>query len=43
MVRTLQVTYGKMTKDGKKRNKDKAPIKGVSFKKQSIYDKYLPY
>jgi hypothetical protein len=32
-----------MTKDGKKRNRDKAPIEGVSFKKQSIFYKYLPY
>jgi hypothetical protein len=43
MVRTIQVTYGKMTKDGKKRNRDKAPIDGVPFKKQSIFYKYLPY
>jgi hypothetical protein len=42
MVRTIQVTYGKMMKDGKKRNRDKAPIKGVPFKKQSIFYKYLP-
>jgi hypothetical protein len=33
MVRTIQVTYGKMKKDGKKRNRDKAPIEGVPFKK----------
>jgi hypothetical protein len=32
-----------MMKDGKKRNRDKAPIKGVLFKKQSIFYKYLPY
>jgi hypothetical protein len=43
MVRTIQITYGKMTKDGKKRNRDKAPIEGVPFKKQSIFYKYLPY
>jgi hypothetical protein len=43
MVRTIQVTYGKMTKDGKKRNRDKAPIEGIPFKKQSIFYKYLPY
>jgi hypothetical protein len=43
MVRTIQVTCGKMMKDGKKRNRDKAPIKGVPFKKQSIFYKYLPY
>jgi hypothetical protein len=33
MVRTIQVTYGKMTKVGKKRNRDKAPIGGVPLKK----------
>ena len=43
MVRTIQVSYGKVTKDGKKKNRDKAPIEGVSFKKQSIFYKYLPY
>ena len=43
MVRTIQVSYGKVTKDGKKKNRDKAPIKGVPFKKQSIFYKYLPY
>jgi len=43
MVRTIQVTYGKVTKDGKKKNRDKAPIEGVPFKKQSIFYKYLPY
>ena len=32
-----------MTKDGKKKNRDKAPIEGVPFKKQSIFYKYLPY
>jgi len=32
-----------VTKDGKKKNRDKAPIKGVPFKKQSIFYKYLPY
>jgi hypothetical protein len=32
-----------MTKDGKNRNKDKAPIDGIPFKKQSIFYKYLPY
>ena len=42
MVRTIQVSYGKMTKDGKKKNKE-APIEGVPFKKQSIFYKYLPY
>jgi hypothetical protein len=35
--------YGKMTKNGKKRNRDKTPIEGVPFKKQSIFYKYLPY
>jgi hypothetical protein len=43
MVGTIQVTYGKMTKDGKKRNRDKAPINSVPFKKHSIFYKYLPY
>jgi hypothetical protein len=34
MVRTIQVTYGKMMKDnGKKRNIVKAPIEGVPFNK----------
>jgi hypothetical protein len=32
-----------MTKDGNKRNRDKAPIDGMPFKKQSIIYKYLPY
>jgi hypothetical protein len=27
----------------KKRKRDKAPINGVPFKKQSIFYKYLPY
>ena len=39
MVRTIQVSYGKVTKDGKKKNRDKTP----PFKKQSIFYKYLPY
>ena len=43
MVRTIQVSYGKVTKDGKKKNRDKAQIEGVPFKKQSIFYKYLPY
>jgi hypothetical protein len=43
MVGTIQVTYGKMTKAGKKRNRDKPPIEGVPFKKQSIFYKYLLY
>ena len=33
MVRTIQVSYGKVTKDGKKKNRDKAPIAGIPFKK----------
>jgi hypothetical protein len=33
MVWTIQVTYGKMKKDGKKRKRDRAPINGVPFKK----------
>jgi hypothetical protein len=28
MVRTIQITYGKITKVGKKRSRDKPPIKG---------------
>jgi hypothetical protein len=32
-----------MTKDGKKRNRDKPPIEGVPLKKHSIFYKYLPY
>ena len=42
MVRTIQVIYGKK-EDGMKRKRDKAPIDGVPFKKQSIFYKYLPY
>ena len=42
MVRTIQVIYGK-EEDGKKRKRDKAPINGVPFKKQSIFYKYLSY
>ena len=38
MVRTIQVGYGKVAKDGKKKNRDKAP-----FKKQFIFYKYLLY
>ena len=34
--------YGKK-EDGEKRKRDKAPIDGVPFKKQSIFYKYLPY
>ena len=43
MVRTIQVIYGKKKEDGRKRKRDKAPINGVPFKKQSIFYKYLPY
>ena len=43
MVRTIQVIYGKKKEDGKKRKRNKAPIDGVPFKKQSIFYKYLPY
>ena len=43
MVRTIQVIYGKEEEDGKKRKRDKEPIDGVPFKKQSIFYKYLPY
>ena len=43
MVRAIQVSYGKVIEDGKKKNRDKAPIAGVPFKKQSIFYKYLPY
>ena len=43
MVRTNQVIYGKKKEDGKKGKRDKAPIDGVTFKKQSIFYKYLPY
>ena len=35
--------YGKKKEDLKKRKRDKAPIDGVPFKKQSIFYKYLPY
>jgi len=41
MVRIIQVIYGKKKKDGRKRKRDKAPIDGVPFKKQSIF--YLSY
>ena len=37
MVRNIKVIYGK------KRKRDKTPIERVPFKKQSIFDKYLPY
>ena len=43
MVWTIQVIYRKKKEDGKKRKRDKAPIDGVPFKKQSIFYKYLPY
>ena len=43
MVRSIKVIYGKKKEDGKKRKRDKAPIKDVPFKKQSIFYKYLPY
>ena len=43
MVRIIQVIYVKKKKDGRKRKRDKAPIDGVPFKKQSIFYKYLPY
>ena len=39
MVRAIQVSYRKVTKDGKKKNRDKAPITGVPFKKQFIFYK----
>jgi hypothetical protein len=41
MVQTIQVIYGKKKEDGKKRKRDKAPIDGVPFKKQSIFYKVL--
>jgi hypothetical protein len=43
MVRTIQVIYGNKKEDGKKRKRDKSPIDGVPFKKQSIFYKYLLY
>ena len=43
MVWIIQVIYGKKKEDGKKRKRDKAPIEGVPFKKQSIFYNYLPY
>ena len=43
MVRIILVIYGKKKEVGKKRKRDKAPIDGVPFKKQSIFYKYLPY
>ena len=43
MVHTIQVTYRKRKKYGKKRKRDKTPINGAPFKEQSIYYKYLPY
>ena len=43
MVRNVKVIYGKKKEDVKKRKRDKAPIEGVPFKKQSIFYKYLPY
>ena len=43
MVRTIQVIYGKKKEVGRKTKRDKAPIEGVPFKKQSIFFKYLPY
>jgi len=43
MVDDIAVVHGKMTKDGKMRNKEKAPKDGVPFKKKSIFFKYLPY
>ena len=33
MVRTIHVSYGKVIKDGEKRNRDRAPIAVVPFKK----------
>jgi hypothetical protein len=43
MVRTIQIIYGNKKEDGKKRKRDKAPIDGVPFKKQSIFYKHLLY
>ena len=37
MVRTIQVTHGKMMKDGKNRNIDKASIDGVPFINSKIH------
>ena len=34
---------GRWEKNGKNKNRDKALIEGVPFKKQSIFYKYLPY
>jgi hypothetical protein len=43
MVKSIKVTYGKKTKDGKINKRDKAPIEGIPFKEMSIFFKYLPY
>jgi len=40
MVKSIKVTYGKKTKDGKINKRDKAPIEGVPFKKMTIFFKY---
>ena len=43
MVKNIKVAYGKKKKDGKINKRDTPPIDGVSFKKMSIFFKYLPY
>ena len=42
IVSKVTFVFGKKTKDGKKR-KDVKPSEGATFKKMSIFFKYLPY
>jgi hypothetical protein len=43
MVKTIQVVYGKKNPNGTIRDRSTPPIKGVPFKKQSVFFWYLPY
>ena len=43
MVKNICIVYGKKNLDGTNRDRSTPPIKGVPFKKQSIFFQYLPY
>jgi hypothetical protein len=43
MVKTIKIIYGKKNPDGTIRDRSTPPIKGVPFKKQSVFFWYLPY
>ena len=42
MVKNIHVVCGKKNPDGTNRDRSTPPVKGVPFKKQSIFFQYLP-